>query len=210
MIVKVPDSWDEVSIGQFQEIAELSKESKDHSLTIASILLDKDPEEIRKYDPRSSEKIVNHLSWIGSYPNEGEYKQSLFIDDVEYRLIENLNGFSGGEWWDMEEYLLDFNANIHLIFAMLYRPLNDVYNNVECKKRAELFQDKIMIGDVYGSLVFFSLVVIKSIPLIQDYLATNRKTTQEKPKKKSWKGLLKKLKRERSILSGTGITTSMS
>ena len=170
MKVTVPDSWNEVTISQFKEISELDKKSKDYALNIISILLDKDPEEIRKYDSVSANKIMRHLEWSMITPSQEFYKQEIEIDGIMYRMIENINRFSGGEWWDMENYLLDFENNMHFIFAMIYRPEGDKYSTVTLRQRAELFLEKGMIGEMYGSLVFFSNVAKRSMMTTQDYL----------------------------------------
>lgn len=182
MKIKIPDNWNEVTIGQFMELSALDKNSKDYGINSLSILIDKDPEEIRKFDVNSLTKIIHHLEWSMKYPDDDFYKESIEVDGVEYGKIENLNSFSGGEWWDMEEYLNDYDNNIHNIFAMIYRPLNDEYDASECKKRGVLFKEKAVIGDVYGSLVFFSNVERKSMITIQDYLY--RKTLQKTKRKK--------------------------
>lgn len=167
MKISVPDSWNEVTIRQFQEIKGV-EDSRDRALEICSILLDKDPEEIRKYDAQSVARILRALEWAMIHPKDEEYVESLVIDGVEYRMIENLNHFSGGEWWDMEEYLDDYVNNLHNILAMIYRPDGE-YDAEKCRKRGEMFLDKVNIGQVYGALVFFSLVAKKSTRIIADY-----------------------------------------
>jgi hypothetical protein len=180
--VKVPDSWDEITIGQFQEIAKEDRESKNYALNVISIILDKDPEEIRKYHPLSADKIMKHLEWAMKSPPEDSYKQEIEIDGITYRLVENLNRLSGGEWWDMEEYLSDFESNVHSIFSILYRPRGE-YTFDKRKETANIFLEKAMIGDMYGSLVFFSNVGKKSMLTIQDYLIQSLKTEKREPRK---------------------------
>lgn len=191
MKVKVPDNWNEVTIGQFQDLSVLNRDSKDYSISTLSILIDTQPEDIRKFDPQSLSKILRHLEWAMKYPRDDYYKQEIEVDGKTYTMIENLNEFTGGQWWDMEEYLNNYNDNLHYLLAMIYRPLGEEYDSEKCKARGELFADKVMIGEVYGSLLFFSIVEKRSIITIQQYLSTTL-LKKEKPKKRKNKGLKKK------------------
>lgn len=188
MKINVPDSWNEVSVGKFQEISSLDNKSKDYALNVVSFLIEQDPEIVRKYDSQSISKVIRHLEWAMKSPEENAYNTCIEIEGVEYKLIENLNGFTGGEWWDMEEYLANYDNNLHYIFAMLYRPDNSTYNAEECKKRGELFKEKAMIGQLYGSLVFFSNVAKESTLTIPASLINHLKKKMEKPKKNTAKG----------------------
>lgn len=195
MKVKVPDSWDEVTVGQYQEIKQT-----DSDLEIVSILLDEDPEIIKKFDAHSMERILNCLGWIKSMPQENIYKAFIEVDGVEYRLVEDLSKFSLGEWIDMDEYLKDFTGNLHYILAMLYR--NEPYDTEVYKKNGELFAEKVMIGDIYGSFVFFSIVATKCMLTTRVYLMTQAlmKGNLQKREKNGW---MKKW----PLRSGTGTTT---
>jgi hypothetical protein len=197
MKISLPDGWHEVTVGQFQEINQTDKAHE-----VFSILADEDPEIIRKADPQSAARIADQLSFIKSLPNEDHYKRFIEIGGAEYYLIENLNSFCNGEWVDMEEYLKDFYQNLHLILAMLYRPVGE-YKAEDVGKRAELFKEKMMIGDVYGSFVFFSHVGTKSINSIQRYLILQTLMKMRQSRKKE--SVLQKKERQRN---GAGIRSS--
>lgn len=194
--VKVPDSWDEVTVGQFQEFVESKRDYEK-----VSVLLDEDPEEVRKYDPQSMSRVAEALSWISALPDQNRYREFIEIDGVEYRLVKNLNGFSLGEWVDMDEYFKDEMRNLHLIFSMLYRPIGE-YRAEDVQTRAELFQDKAMIGHLYGSLIFFSHVETKSTSCIQRSLILSY-LRRMKQKRKEEKDSRKKEK----LKSGHGTIT---
>lgn len=168
--ITVPDSWNEVTIGQFQEIAELDRETKDYDIHVASILIDEDPDLIRKFDVNSTNAIMRHLEWVIKMPAEDSYKQEIEVDGITYEMIENLNGFSNGEWNDMEFYMEDRFKNFHLLVSMFYRPSGEEYSVSKVKKRAAVFAEKVMVGDIYGAMVFFSLVGKRSMLTTQDYL----------------------------------------
>lgn len=195
MKIELPDSWDEVTLGDYQEFAQAQND-----IERISILADQDPEDIKKLDAPSVGKILNHLSWVKKLPDQNRYKLFIEIDEVEYRLVHNLNGFSLGEWVDMDEYQKEPEKNLHLILAMLYRPEGE-YRSEDVRPRAELFQDKAMIGHLYGALLFFSHVVTKSTPNIQRYLILSmiqKMKRQRREKKESQK--------KEPLKNGAGIT----
>jgi hypothetical protein len=173
--INLPDSWREVSIGSYQEIVALEGATV---IDIISILSDNDPEVIRMMDITSLNKIIDHLAWSNTIP-DGVYRPIIQIDGQEYGAIPRLSDLTVGEWLDLEGYLTDTNVNMHKIFAILYRPLivayNDKdrlieeYNTESLNRRAELFKEKALIGDVYGYLLFFSLIVKNSTKTIQDF-----------------------------------------
>lgn len=196
--IKIPDSWNEVTVGQFQEIVNLDKDNKNYSRDVVSILLNKDPEDIAKYSVDTTIAINKHLEWLIKYPEETFYKQFIEIDGITYTMIENLNRFTNGEFDDMEDYISDTYVNIHLLFAMFYRPSGEEYSIAKLKERANIFSEKAMIGDVYGCLLFFSIVEKKSMQTIQDYLTYQ---TQTKNPLKKRKKIFKKIK---NWLSGIG------
>lgn len=198
MTIKVPEGWHEVTVGQFQEMNQTEKYHE-----VVSVLLDADPEDIRKMDPQSATRISELLGWIKTLPNEDHYKRFIEINGVEYRMIENLNGFCNGEWWDCEEYLKDFYENLHLLLAMIYRPSGE-YKAEDVAKRGELFKEKMMIGDVYGSFVFFSHVVSKSTLTIQDYLNRQMLMKMRQSRKEE-----KESRKKKHQGNGTGIHSSI-
>lgn len=180
--VNIPDGWHEVSIGDFMEISQLDAKSKDYIFNVLSVLLDVDVQTVKNFSKESFDKILNSLEWALKSPSETEYKQVISVDGIEHRLVENLNGFTGGEWWDMEEYIANYDSNIHNIIAMIYKPLDQkVYDSEVTKQRGELFAKKLNIGDVYGATVFFSNVEKKFTMNIVDSLAN---MTQKQTKKK--------------------------
>lgn len=192
--ITVPDSWSEITVGKFQEIACLDKESKDYAINLVAILLDEDTEDVRRYDKASANKIESHLEWVVNYPSEDAYKQEIIVGDQTLRLIENLNGFSNGEWFDMEDCLQNKYEQLHYLLAMFYRPLGEQYSAEKCKERAQLIADKALISDVYGCLVFFSIVARKSMLTTQAYLWAQIQKTSEKT-----------LKNSKSKVSGPGM-----
>lgn len=213
--VNVPESWNEVTIEQFQEISSLQDGEEKH-IEIASIFLDEDPELIKKLDAPSQIKVFSLLSWTNQLPSDAEYKPIIEIDGEKYGFISRLSDLSIGEWIDLENYLQDSAKNMHRIFAILYRPLICSYNDKDrllepyevesARARAELFKEKAMIGHIYGAMVFFSLIEKSYIKIMQDNLRVQSlKIFRENLKGTGLKGWLMKRRIEIELGNGIGI-----
>lgn len=162
--LKLPDSWDGVTVAQFQEIMQL-QETSSKTDEIISILADEDIEIIKHMSPESRDKVITALTWVIKYPDNKNYHSNLVIDNVEYDLID-LNDITVAEWIDLTDAVKNSDANMHIIFSYLYRPKS---GKVE-KGADEIFKYKVSIGEVYGSLFFLSNTARESMNSIPNYL----------------------------------------
>lgn len=224
--IQVPDSWAEVTIGQFQEITEIDKDLHpiQRSIELIAILTDQDPDIIKHLDTSNLVKIAAHLSWLEKIPEDAVYKPIITIDGESYGFLSRLTELTAGEWFDLEAYVEAYDTNLHKILAILYRPLVVAYNDrdrllepydsISADHRAELFKQKANIADTYGAAVFFYLIAQNCTGTIKDYLETQAKEMKMKnfmeslPKRKR-NALLRK-KRIRNVLrSGCGMVFRM-
>lgn len=172
--ITTPDSWNEVNISQFQELA-----VTDDIFEKIAILTDEDPEELKLMDVASFGRLTAALSWIHIMPDENTRKDVITIDGIEYGFIDKLSSLSLGEWIDIENYLKDPIKNLHKLMAMFYRPLlttlndgtriTEDYDVVQAQNNANTFLSKMNVSDCYGSLVFFSLIANDCLKTIQAF-----------------------------------------
>lgn len=167
--ITLPESWNEVSLGTYMELASISSEEDNLSRIIKfiSILSDVDPEEIKKVPTSELSKIGEAIEWAGSLPSS-EFKHIITIDGEQYGLIPSFSDLSVGEWIDLESYGENILENMHIVMAILYRPLItalndrarfiDKYDAESLLPRAELFKEKMNVNDVYGAMLFFSSI----------------------------------------------------
>lgn len=153
----LPDSWSEISLGTYQEI--ISIESKSDAGRLKDLIFILTGKDISKVSTSELQVINNALSFMQVLPDEKNFKKVITINNVEYGLIQDFNSISVGEWIDMEELLKDKLDNLHKIMALLYRPLISgvvqEYDANTLNARAEIFEEYMMIGDIYGTMVFF-------------------------------------------------------
>jgi hypothetical protein len=206
MKIILPDNWDEVTLGQFQEIA--LSDGEDRMLDIISILSDGDPDELRKMDPDSFARCIEALAWVKGLPESGNYKPIIEVNGERYGFVNRMSDLTVGEWIDLESWMGNSNENMHKIIALLYRPLVsavsdsyrviDKYVAAESAERSKLFQEHVKIGDVYGAMLFFSLIEQEFIKITPKYL--REKERMMKIKK------LPRLKRVLMVLRGCVIS----
>lgn len=202
--ITVPDSWNEVTVSQFQEINSIPLESKSRALEIISILINEDIEEIRKYDMQSLNRIVAALGWCDELPNDKEFDQTLTINDITYNMVK-MSSFSVGEWMDLEQYFEDPINNLHNILGVFYRDNDLPYDTTTSEQRANIFREHVNVGQVYGTVVFFCNIERSCIQTIKVYFQMEmmklEMSQKPKPKKRSW------LPRLRRSKSGDGTPT---
>lgn len=171
----MPDGWHEVSVGMFQELSQLEKHEGVHKvIELISILSDRDPDEIKTISTEDFKLIIPAILWTNVVPTS-EYKTDIEIDGVNYYL-QRLKGLSLGEWIDLDNWCEKSTENMHKIFALLYRPVGEEYNVDKMNARAELFKEKLMISDVYGTMIFFLIIGNQYLNLIKDYTTENQTT----------------------------------
>jgi hypothetical protein len=169
--LNLPESWFEVSIEKFQELATYNGgNSITNSINIISCLADVDPMDIKLISAEDLKRVIDAIQWIVQDPSP-EFKHTINIDGIDYSMIPKLNEMTVGEWIDIETFSENYLDNMHNIMSILYRPListvNDEtrfiekYDAQKSLRTAELFKEKMNVGDVYGAALFFSLIGLK-------------------------------------------------
>ena len=162
MTIKVPDGWNEVSIGTFQELAE----AKD-LIERVSILIDEDPDIVKCFDIHSLNKVAELIKWMDELPKQDDWKRNITIGDKEYFFNDKLSSLSAGQWLDLEHYLLNPTQNLHKIIALFY------------KGDAEDFKG-VSMADAYGCMLFFSSIESRFMLNMQVYLTEQLMKMQRK------------------------------
>ena len=200
--ITVPDGWNDVNIATFQELNNV-EDNQNKAFEIISILIDEDPEDVKKWDVASFNRVNNALGWVQTLPTKEDFKKVIEIDGIKYGFVEKLSSLSLGQWMDIEHYLQDSIGNLHKLMAMFYRPIQEdgsiePYDSVSGVDRAELFKEKLSINNCYGALLFFSSIGKGCIPNLEVYfLKETLKMMKQKRKEKlraklkSWLGLQK-------------------
>jgi hypothetical protein len=215
-MIQLPNKWDLVTIRQWKEINEIQTESElTRLIEQMSILADCDPEEIRKMTPVEFNTLSAELFFL-SEELKPEVKLTFELEGKKYGLIPDLNFISTGEFVDAENWKADPIGNIHLLIAMLYRPVikeeGDEYEiephtSKGFMRRADLFLNKLPITIPYGAVLFFSASGIQFTEIIVDYLEAESKLKKKptRKKKQTTQSVSKKSNKTSSTVNGPGI-----
>jgi len=163
-------SWADVSIGQYQEIMSIQTTNKiSKFIESLSILLDCDPQVIRDMNMSQYNKLVAESQFLSKQP-ESIIEQIIEVDGKRYGLIPDMTLMEAGVFIDAEQFKEDSIKNLHLLTALVYRPIvkeeGEDYEIEKHKaegfeKRANLFKEKISVEAVMGAVLFFSLVEMR-------------------------------------------------
>jgi hypothetical protein len=165
---KIPKSWKDVSVQQFQELSDISSEGVSGVIDRLSVLCDVDPEELRALDIKDLTILMEALQFVAVLPSADTFKKRFDLGGKKFAII-NFDKVSLGEWVDLETLVVDgAQKNLHKIFAIIYRevlydePSIDLlsvipYDTENVAVNAVLFQKELDIETCYGACLFFSL-----------------------------------------------------
>ena len=175
--LNIPDGWQQVTVKMFQELAKLDNANDGIAkvVDLISVLADADPEDIRKVDSSELGRLMDLIKWTSQFPNN-PHLNTITVKGIEYEMIK-LSELSLGEWIDLDTYVEDSVINMHKIFATLYRTKEEKYDANKIEEKANMFADNLPIGEVYGALLFFSLIVNEYTKTLVDSLT--EETTME-------------------------------
>jgi hypothetical protein len=154
--LKLPKSWNDITVEQFIELRSLNNEDFDslfsYEIECLSILTDIDVDEFDDMEIDELSKIVKQVTFIKKQPS------NIFKNEINNLTYIGLNDLKLGEFIDLEYYFAnDYVKHLTYISSVLYRKtklseweeliFEDYSFNIE--KRKELFND-LPITSVYG------------------------------------------------------------
>lgn len=133
---------------------------------ILGLYLDISVDELRDLPLEQIKFVETSLSMYMLEPQSQDLVTTFELDGITYGLENDWQNMSWGQWVDMEVYSQSdkLNDNIHMIMALLYRPVisekGKVYKLEKFKsslvnERAELFRNKLPIEMWFGVSTFF-------------------------------------------------------
>lgn len=175
----IPESYEETNLGRFIEVMKLQKKESEYTsktlftAELLATIIGCEVEYILELDTDEVSQLAEAFNWLSKNPEEKSI-ETLEIDGVVYAIKKNAN-LKLGEQVSIETFLQNDLTNVenfHLVMAILLRPAiqkEDVYTK-ELKwqlkpleddfnlivERANMFKEKLMINDIYGTLTAFS------------------------------------------------------
>lgn len=160
----VPTDLSEITLGQLQALTKL-EEGEFSAIELQKrtieLLTKVDRPTIDLFKLADLESVYSKLLSLSK--RSDKLHQFATIEGVKYGFHPNLSEISTGEFADLDTLCQDFNENLHIIMAILYRKVTiekygkyqiEAYDG-EVEERARLFKKKLPANVVNGALVFF-------------------------------------------------------
>lgn len=214
---KVPTKWEDITLGQFQEIEKYysDKDRKFDVRDVIHILCNRSVDEVNALPIKFTETIMKHLMFLQTKPAEQESLNKITVDGEEY-IINVMEKLKTGEYIAIDTALKNDKYDYASFFAIICRKDGEVYDS---KYEAELFDKRREmwlrqpVTKIMPLIAFFlNLYIVSQTPSLLSLelqegiksIRENIKTSRENGELSvlSTKRLMRKLKKlEKSINS---------
>ena len=201
--ILVPESLNEITLGQYQKFTKLNTEENEGSSFLMQkmieIFCNLDLKDIAKIKYSSVQVITEKLNSV--FNSKTKLIDRFVLGDTTFGFIPNLDDMTLGEYIDLDTYFGDWD-NMHKAMSVLYRQVtkekNDLYNieDYDGTKYSDVLKS-MPLDVVLGSIVFFYHLSSELLTITLNYLTEKTQsnlTTQQ---------------REILELNGVGINRSM-
>lgn len=207
---KVPTSWDEVTLKQFQEIEAYydAGDKQFDARDVLHIFCGRSIDEINELPMDFVEKIMGHLMFLQTKPEERKSTNKIEIDGELY-VINVMEKLKVGEYVAVDTVMKADKHNYAAILAILCRKQGEVYDS---RYEAEVLNDRISmferqpITNILPLVGFFlELYMILATPTllssrIREVIDLTRKDIETSVKngeasRRSMKSVMKKLRK---------------
>ena len=175
-------SWN-ITVEQFQEAlpyykkaveAKETEEALNNWMVVIAIVTDTTVDVIQEMPIDKLKDKIKELAWLGTLPPDSP-KFKIEINGIKYKAPKDESDFNTSGYIEYKTFLKGgLIENLHLILATIYNPEEKQSH----KERAEIFK-KVMIGDVYGMVFFWTKRYKNRIDRIKSYVL---KVAQKKNK----------------------------
>lgn len=176
--MKLPSSWSDITIKQFNEVsAILQSETFDDlnkNIYLISILCNASTNKVEELSPVEFIKIAGELGKLILSPHPTKIPQEFTIKGVKYKYNALRPIETAGQYislMDLGKKENNPSQNFHKILAVLCEP----EETQDYKERVKIFYDNLTMDIVFPLSVFFSLTYPKLIQATQDCLMKEAK-----------------------------------
>jgi len=199
MKLTIPTDLSEINLGQLQRLTNLESEDLnaiEMQKRVIELLTSVDRATIDLFKLSDLEGVYSKLLSLSR--REDKLHRFVTIEGVKYGFHPNLSEISTGEFADLDTLCQDFNDNLHLIMAILYRKVTiEKYGKYqiedysgEVEARAELFRSKLPANVVNGAMVFFWTIGSDYLNDTLNSLREDQATKSNKTSARSGDGIL--------------------
>ena len=168
---KVPSSWDELTLGKFQELERLydgddDKERKFDVRDVLDLMTDRTKDEINELPIEFTDMLLRKMYWLHEQPDFGKPSNKVTIDGVQYT-VHNENEMKFGEYVALDTAMKGDKHNYAAMLAIL------------CRKEGEIFDAKFENEILPSRIEFWKNVsVMKVMPIVSFFLELSSMSLQ--------------------------------
>ena len=168
---KVPSSWDDLTLGKFQELerfyeGEEDKERKFDVRDVLDLMTDRTRDEINELPIEFTDKLLRKMYWLHEQPQFGKPSNKITVDGETYT-VHNENEMKFGEYVALDTALKGDKHNYAAMLAIL------------CRKDGEIFDAKFENEILPSRIEFWKNVsVMKVMPIVSFFLELSSMSLQ--------------------------------
>ena len=168
---KVPPSWDDLTLGKFQELERLydgeeDKERKFDVRDVLDLMTDRTKDEINELPIEFTDMLLRKMYWLHEQPDFGKPSNKITVDGVQYT-VHNENEMKFGEYVALDTAMKGDKHNYAAMLAIL------------CRKEGEIFDAKFENEILPSRIEFWKNVsVMKVMPIVSFFLELSSMSLQ--------------------------------
>ena len=168
---KVPQSWDDLTLGKFQELERLydgddDKERKFDVRDVLDLMTDRTKDEINELPIEFTDSLLRKMYWLHEQPDFGKPSNKVTIDGETYT-VHNENEMKFGEYVALDTAMKGDKHNYAAMLAIL------------CRKEGEIFDAKFENEILPSRIEFWKNVsVMKVMPIVSFFLELSSMSLQ--------------------------------
>ena len=168
---KVPSSWDDLTLGKFQELERLydtedGNERKFDVRDVLDLMTDRTKDEINELPIEFTDSLLRKMYWLHEQPDFGKPSNKITIDGETYT-VHNENEMKFGEYVALDTALKGDKHNYAAMLAIL------------CRKEGEIFDAKFENEILPSRIEFWKNVsVMKVMPIVSFFLELSSMSLQ--------------------------------
>ena len=168
---KVPSSWDDLTLGKFQELERLydgddDKERKFDVRDVLDLMTDRTKDEINELPIEFTDMLLRKMYWLHEQPDFGKPSNKITVDGVQYT-VHNENEMKFGEYVALDTAMKGDKHNYAAMLAIL------------CRKDGEIFDAKFENEILPSRIEFWKNVsVMKVMPIVSFFLELSSMSLQ--------------------------------
>lgn len=211
MEIRVPTSWNEVTLKQFDKILEISNNKDltiaEREIRLIAVLTDTDITVIRYLDAPSFQNISNKLSFLNTKPEKKIPVDSFVLNGKDYHADLAPASWTAGQFLDYKVLAgEDIDKRAARLIACFVYPEGAAYNDgsYDVEDVVNDINEYMTVSEVTGFTDFFMLQFTAFAKALLEYSERKIKRSKEISKQDK-KKILEQMRKNKAIIAAFGM-----